>query len=287
MHKKRRTARLQVRRVVIGEQSRSVRDTLVAEEPLTLLWQAMEGPSSRLLATMRTPGDDNELAAGLLYSEGLLWSRGELDRLSFCGSGGPNELNRIRAQLRLTREQAEARLSHRPSSSLPQSACGLCGVDELANPAALTAWAASQRPEGAAALVPGETLLRTALDELREAAPVFAATGAAHKAVIVDEAGRLLAAGEDVGRHNACDKAIGALLLATKASSPRFALPPGSGIVFSSRLSFELAAKAVRCGAAWVASVGAPTDLAIRLTQLCGLPTIGFLSHERYNVYVD
>lgn len=259
----------------------------MVEEPLTLLWQASGGPVQRLASTMRTPGEDHELAAGLLFSEGLLRHRGEIKVLSFCASGGVNELNRLTAMLRLTREEAERRLAHRPSAALPQSACGMCAFDELSNPRTLLKWAASGRPAGVVPLRPDRALLDQALEQLSASAPVFATTGASHTVVLLDPRGNLLAAAEDVGRHNACDKALGTLLLEEKPGSRAFRLPPGTGLVFSSRLSFELAAKAARVGAAWMASVGAPTSLAIELAQTCAIPTLGFLSHERYNVYVD
>lgn len=278
---------MQVRKVQATGANLKKRDLLLVEEPLTVLWQALEGPVQRLAATMRTPGNDNELAAGLLFSEGLLWHKEELDQLSFCASGGPNELNRIRAQLRLNLDEAQRRLSHRPSASLPQSACGLCAFDELSNPGALLRWAASHRPASRSGFLPDTALLHQGLEHLKAQAPAFAATGASHAVAVMNREGRLLASAEDVGRHNACDKAIGQLLLGSQSPLQRFALPPDCGIVFSSRLSFELAAKAVRAGAAWIASVGAPTELAVELARTCALPTVGFLSFERHNVYVE
>ena len=286
MHKKRRTARFEVTKIQ-GEGEKRCRDTVVVEEPLTVIWQPLDGPGQRLSATMRTPGEDNELAAGLLLSEGLLRRKAELEVLSFCASGGPNELNRIKAQLRFGQEEALRRLSHRPSNATPQSACGLCAFDELSNPKALLGWAASAQPKDWSRTAPTRTQLHQALSHLEAQAPTFAATGASHAVVIVSPKGELLAAAEDVGRHNACDKAIGSLFLASKARDVDFQLPSGSGLLFSSRLSFELAAKAVRAGAAWIASVGAPTHLAIELARDCGLPAIGFLSQERHNSYSD
>jgi FdhD protein len=285
MHKKRRTARVSIRKLCLAGQRR-LRDTLVVEEPLTVLWHALDGPPARLSATMRTPGEDNQLAAGLLFSEGLLRRKAELETLSFCAGGGPNELNRLTASLRLCQQEAERRLAHRPSAALPQSACGLCAFDELSNPRALLKWAASSRPPGAPLLEAGRELLDRALAHLERQAPVFAATGASHAVVLVGPDGQLLAAAEDVGRHNACDKAVGAVLLADRRQEGDFSLAPGTGMLFSSRLSFELAAKAVRAGAAWIASVGAPTQLAVELARACRLPAYGFVSRDRYNAYL-
>lgn len=282
--KKRKTVRLSVSKVAPDGRHRA-RDLVVVEEPLTVLWQGTDGPVERLSATMRTPGEDNELAAGLLFSEGLLHHQGELEVLSFCASGGPNELNRLRAALRLSHAEGRRRLARRPSAGLPQSACGLCSFDELSNPKALLDWAAAQRPEEARSFSPPEDLLHQALDLLQREAPVFASTGASHAVVLVNSEGRLLSSAEDVGRHNACDKAIGKLFLNDKREQ-RFRFPEGTGVLFSSRLSFELASKAVRAGAAWMASVGAPTHLAVELAQRLSLPTMGFVSLRRHNVYV-
>lgn len=285
MQKRRRTARVEVLKLH-GEAKRKTRDNLVVEEPLTILWQALDGPGQRLLATMRTPGEDNELAAGLLFSEGLLRHKRELEVLSFCASGGPNELNRLMARLRLSLEEVQRRLAHRPSGGLPQSACGLCAFDELSNPKALLAWAASAHPSTGSHFSPDRRLLDQALAHLQEKSPVFAITGATHAVLALGPDGALLGAAEDVGRHNACDKVIGSLLLAARPTEETFRLPDGTGLLFSSRLSFELAAKAVRAGAAWMASLGAPTQLAIELARATGMPTAGFLSAERHNVYV-
>lgn len=288
MHKKRRVARLPVT-TLTHESSKTFQDLIIAEEPLTILWEPSDGPSQKLTATMRTPGHDNELTAGLLYSEGLLLHKDELNRISFCGSGGPNELNRLRVKLHLTLAQAQSRLAHRPfqpSHSQPQSSCGMCSHDELPTMDQLVEWAASKLPSPWEAVSPTQSALEHALSILQTEAPLFASTGASHAVAIIDASGHALAVAEDVGRHNACDKALGELLLKAKGRE-RFALPAGSGILFSSRLSFELAAKAVRAGAAWMASVGAPTDLALKLARVVKLPTIGFLSSERHNVYVS
>lgn len=287
MHKKRRTARLPVK-IHEGESSKSMQDLLVAEEPLTIMWQPMDGDSQKLTATMRTPGHDNELAAGILYAEGILQHKGEIVKISFCGSGGHNELNKLKTVLRLNKSEIMARLSHRPfhpSEVQPQSSCGMCSHDELPGLAGLIDWAAKKWSQNQDTFLPDQKLLVQALAVLQKEAPLFAATGASHAVLLIDPNGKMLACAEDVGRHNACDKAIGELLLAQKVREP-FTLPKGCGILFSSRLSFELAAKAVRAGASWMASVGAPTDLAIELAQKVKLPAIGFLKADRYNVYV-
>lgn len=255
----------------------------MAEEPFTVVWQSCDGKNERLTSTMRTPGKDLELAMGLLFTEGLLQSRQELETLQFCVGGGINELNRIKAKLRITAELAATRLKHRPSASLPQSACGMCAADDLSSPEALLAWASSRYR--AKSTPPNPVQLQAALEHLDTSCPLFRKTGASHACVIVGQESELLACGEDVGRHNACDKALGCLILEEQPVSKSFQLDAHAGVLFSSRLSFELASKVVAAGISWMASVGAPTHLAVELAQRCKIPLYGFLSQDRHNLY--
>ena len=282
MEKKRAVFRRSVRKFVEQMPVKRFKDTLVAEEPFTLVWQSDDGESERLTSTMRTPGDDLSLAAGMLFSEGVLRSKSEIHVLSFCAGGASNELNRLKADLRLSASEIRRRLGHRPSASLPQSACGLCAVDDLSSPKVLLEWAA-RRYRGCPT-EPEQESLQLALTHLQERCPLFSATGASHASVIVDGSGALLSATEDVGRHNACDKAIGSLLL--NDNRERFLLAKGAGLVVSSRFSFELAQKAAAASVSWMASVGAPTHLAVELADRCGIPLFGFLSRRRVNRYV-
>ena len=283
MEKKRAVFKRSVRKFSDHSPTRRIKDTLVAEEPFTVVWRSSDGESERLASTMRTPGNDLELAAGMLFAEGVLISKRELHQPSFCAGGAANELNRLKAELRIPGTTVRSRLGHRPSASLPQSACGLCAVDDLSSPEALLKWAAGRFRATPAAPKPEQ--LRDALEHLQSSCPLFAATGASHASVIIGSEGDALAAFEDVGRHNACDKAIGSLLLQQSDDSD-FQLPAGSGLLVSSRFSFELAQKAVSAGVAWMASVGAPTHIAVELAERCGVPMYGFLTHERFNQYV-
>lgn len=271
---------MSVKRHEHGQEPRRFKDVLVAEEPFTVVWQSLDGISERLASTMRTPGDDLSLAAGMLLSEGVLRGKNELKQLSFCAGGGVNELNRLKAELRLTGAQIQERLSHRPSAGLPQSACGMCALDDLSSPQTLLKWSAA-RYQGSPAAADRELLVR-ALTALEQSSPLFSGTGASHATAVLAADGRALRVAEDVGRHNACDKALGGLLLESEGP---FQLPPETGVLFSSRLSFELASKAAVAGAAWIASVGAPTHLAVALAQRLGMPLYGFVSEERYNQY--
>lgn len=282
MEKKRAIFKKSVQRIVSDSMKRH-KDSLVAEEPFTLVWQSIDRVSERLASTMRTPGDDLALAAGMLFSEGAVRSKNEIRTLSFCAGGGVNELNRLKAELLLSSTTVSERLGHRPSASLPQSACGLCAVDDLSVPSVLLDWAAS-RFQGSPS-EPDLALLHRALGYLEDSCPLFKTTGASHASILISHDGELLRAAEDVGRHNACDKAIGGLLLASERDEP-FQLPPRSGLLVSSRFSFELAQKGIAAGASWMASVGAPTHLAVEVAERCGVPLFGFLSRKRHNRYV-
>ncbi len=280
MEKKRAVFRHSIRRHAVGENPKRLKDTLIAEEPFSLIWQSADGRRERLTSTMRTPGDDLSLAAGMLFGEGIIEGKHELKGMSFCGGGAANELNRLVAEVRLSTVEVEQRLRARPSASVPQSACGMCALDELPSPEALLKWAA-ERYRGAPQPVP-DSVLMAGLKVMRESAPLFAETGASHACVVMSAGGLPLSVAEDVGRHNASDKAVGRMLLDTFEA---FQLPKGSGLIFSSRLSFELMSKACAAGVAWVASVGAPTYPAVDLAGRCGIPLYGFLSQERFNSY--
>ena len=210
---------------------------------------------------MRTPGDDEELAAGFLYGEGLIdaaprWaaarSRGERDR----SRRGP-----------LLRTPARARSFYATSS------CGVCGKGALEE----VAVHAPPRPAGPA--VSARALLAALPDRLPQ--PGFNRSGGMHATGLFDAAGELLAVREDVGRHNAMDKVIGWALLAGD-------LPLQDRILcVSGRLSFELVQKAAVAGAPILVGVGAPSSLAVELAAAQGMTLAGFARRGRVNVYTD
>ncbi len=250
-------------------------DALAAEEPLEIRLQ--DGPRRaprRLLVTMRTPGDDLDLAVGLLYGEGLIDGAGEIAALA-----PPPE---AKIDPDVARNVLVARLAPRPRGArrvarrygVASSACGVCGRRSIAGVLALAAGRAAapvDHPAVPAALLPGLPIA------LAGAQTVFRATGGLHAAGLFDGEGRLLLAREDVGRHNATDKVVGALL---RAGGP---VPP---VLFvSGRIGFEIAQKAARLGVAVLAAVSAPTSLAVELADAAGLALVGFLRGETYNVY--
>jgi FdhD protein len=255
---------------VTGTTFAGLTDTLSVEEPLEIRLTAdysRDGRrSSRVVAvTMRTPGDDCDLAAGFLFTEGIVSEADEIEDV--C-----NE-NRNVVEVTL-RRGVEVDLALLERHSFVASSCGVCGKKSIA-----AVWVRRKFP-----IAVGEP--RVALDvvhalpaSLREAQSAFDCTGGIHAAGLFDTAGRLLLVREDVGRHNAVDKLVGAGLLAG-------ALPLSQRILLvSGRASFELVQKAAQAGVPILAAVGAPSSLAVQLAQECGMTLLGFVRDGRFNVY--
>jgi FdhD protein len=262
------TARVRVLRV--GLDSRLEKDDRVAAEaPLEYL---LQHPSLGLEpvsfgTTMRTPGDDENLAAGLLYGEGIVNRAGDIDAIE-SSTRRPNVVNvRLRPEVRFELDTPTRRFS-------AGSSCGVCGTTGLD---AAIARAAATRIAGSAAIeLP---VLLSLPGRMRKQQAKFGDTGGIHAAALFDFAGNLLTVAEDVGRHNAFDKLVGQNLLAGR-------LPLGQHIVLlSGRASFELVQKALRAGVAVLAAIGAPSSLAVNLADVSGMTLIGFLRETQCNVY--
>jgi FdhD protein len=218
--------------------------------------------------TMRTPGDDEALAAGLLYGEGIVNHVSDIDAIE-ASTRRPNVVNvRLNATVQLGSQTTPA---HRFSAG---SACGVCGTTGLD---ATIARAAATRIADM-----GRTDLSVLLqlpERMRKEQSRFGDTGGIHAAALFNFSGKLLGIAEDVGRHNALDKLIGESLLAQR-------LPLADHIVIlSGRASFELVQKALRAGVAVLAAVGAPSSLAVNLSVASGLTLVGFLRENHCNVY--
>ncbi len=264
-----RTTRRRVLRIALPAGAAERADLLAAEEPLGI---RINGEAVSL--TMRTPGDDIDLAAGFLVSEGIISSADELASIRICSGdscrpGHDDGAGNI-ADVALRPGTAVA-----PRRNfLTTSACGVCGkasIGELAvRPAfQLAADQARVRPEVLAGLP----------DALRAAQRIFDRTGGLHAAGLFTAAGQLLAAREDVGRHNAVDKIVGWALRAGR-------LPlSGCVLLVSGRASFELVQKAVLAGIPVLAAVSAPSSLAAELAEDAGLTLVGFLRGSSMNVY--
>lgn len=271
MQRSDRTRRVAVQRITSS--GRSVRDDLLAiEEPLAIR-VAAGGESRRVAVTMRTPGDDHELAAGWLLAEGVVASRRDVVDVAWCvrDEDDPVQVGNV-----VTVTLAAATLpdlSALDRHGLVSSACGVCGRASLE---ALEA--AGIAPIGDQVLLPFGRLA-TLGDALRSHQPTFELTGGLHAAARVAPGGTVLDVREDVGRHNAVDKLLGAALLDDR-------LPWSSQVLLlSGRASYELLQKAAVAQVPVVAAIGAPSTLAVDVADTFGITLVGFLRHDRANVY--
>ncbi|HEX4802364.1 MAG TPA: formate dehydrogenase accessory sulfurtransferase FdhD [Myxococcaceae bacterium] len=259
-------------------------DSVAVEEPLEI-----RVATEPVAITMRTPGDDAQLALGFLFAEGIIRSIDEVGAVSHCGRPGDEGFGNVidvtaapGVSLDVEKVQATRR------GTLTTSACGVCGrrsVDDLLS-------LCGQVPPGPPLSL---HLVASATERLRQAQMNFARTGGVHAAAALDAQGTVLAVYEDVGRHNAVDKVVGALLQrrsVTAESALRSAARPSTEVeskptllVVSGRASFEILQKATMAGIALVASVSAPSSLAIDLAHRCGITLAGFVRGGGFNVY--
>jgi FdhD protein len=217
--------------------------------------------------TMRTPGEDEWLAAGLLYGEGIVNRTADIDAIE-SSTRRPNVVNvRLHSSVQIT-PNTPSRLFSAGSS------CGVCGTTGL--DAAIARAAATRVSETGP--VPLAVLLRLP-ERMRASQTKFGDTGGVHASGLFDFTGTLLNVAEDVGRHNAFDKLVGMSLLAGQ-------VPLTNRIVIlSGRASFELVQKAIRAGVSVLAAIGAPSSLAVNLAVTSGLTLVGFLRTTQCNVY--
>ncbi|HEX9208533.1 MAG TPA: formate dehydrogenase accessory sulfurtransferase FdhD [Steroidobacteraceae bacterium] len=254
---------------VRGSERQDRDDCIAVEEPLEIriAREGEAGTGRAVSITMRTPGHDEQLAAGFLYGEGLLRRREDVVTIRPCGTSG----NVIRVEL--PRENT-LDLSRLERNFYTSSSCGVCGkasIEAVAASVPSQAVASDFRVDAA--------LLPTLADRARQAQQVFEQTGGLHAASLFDARGTLLASYEDVGRHNATDKLVGSLFL-------RDALPATQAILLlSGRASFELLQKAMAAGIPAVVAMGAPSSLAVDLAERAGILLAGFLRPHSYNVY--
>jgi FdhD protein len=219
--------------------------------------------------TMRTPGADMELAAGFLFTEGLLQTADEIATMRYCGLEEPVEqrFNVVTVELRRPFELGGLLRNFAATSS-----CGVCGKASI-DQVEVRAEPVSPGP------VVDPSLLESLPDLLREGQVLFEATGGLHAVGLFDSDGSLLALREDVGRHNAMDKLVGYELLEGRLpASGRIALVSG-------RASFELVQKAAVAGIPIFCAVSAPSTLAVETAQRLGVTLVAFLRDRRFNVY--
>ncbi len=246
-----------------------VQDRVATEEPLEirLLW---EGGERTVAVTMRTPGHDEELAAGFLYAEGVVDQPGRILAVRHRPDEEGPDPNIVEVHLGGGPDPELATLERHFFSS---SACGVCGKAGLA---ALQIRATEALPAGPE-IAP--ELIATLPAKLREAQGLFDATGGLHAAALFDSAGGLLDLREDVGRHNALDKLLGRAFLDGR-------LPlHGHLVLVSGRTSYEILQKSLVAGVPVVCAVSAPSSLAVDLAERFGITLIGFLRGDRFNIY--
>ncbi|GAO01994.1 formate dehydrogenase accessory sulfurtransferase FdhD [Anaeromyxobacter sp. PSR-1] len=252
----------------------AVRDALAVEEPLEI---RVDG--ERLATTMRTPGADGDLALGFLFAEGIIAGVEDVGTVIHCGRPGEEGYGNVMdvrsaAGMRIDPERILEGRRFVPVSA----ACGVCGrltIDHLME---------RIRPLPAGEPVP-PALVAAGMELLARSQPVFERTGGLHAAVLVGRDGAPIAAAEDVGRHNAVDKVVGAALRAGRAG-PRAATAPAL-LAVSGRAGFEIVQKAAAAGVPVVASVSAPSSLAADLARAAGVTLCGFVRGERMNVYAN
>jgi FdhD protein len=257
---------IELTQVTQWEEGRAARveDYLAGEEPLE-----MRAGQCSLGVTLRTPGDDEELVAGFLFSEGIISKREDLVALRMPGEKDA-EKNLVRVTLDLSVRLASNSAARRFSAG---SACGVCGKASIAQ-----LRRRGLRSPKASSLFDPEMLCQLP-PILRETQAVFVRTGGLHAAALFTATGELLVLREDIGRHNAVDKAIGWALLSGRVPlSDHIMLVSGRG-------GFEIVQKSIAAGIPLLASVSAPSSLAVQLAREMGLTLVGFLRGRRFVIY--
>ncbi len=244
-------------------------DTLAAEEPLEI-----RVGGRPLTVTMRTPGNDFDLARGFLVSEGVVAADSDITAIRYCAGAtadGGNTYNVLDVVLADDVAMPDVSLER---NFYTTSSCGLCGKASLDAVRTISRWHVDRDPLRLSAAT-----IATLPEKLRAAQRVFDRTGGLHGAALFDESGNLWCVREDVGRHNAVDKVIGWAL-----DEGRLPLT-GTALMVSGRASFELVQKAVMAGIPALAAVSAPSSLAVDLAREMGMTLIGFLRGSSMNVY--
>jgi len=244
-------------------------DMLAVEEPLEI--RLISGPVDQraekaVSITMRTPGNDEELAAGFLFTEGIVTDARQLVALK--KGFDPNV---IRVELD---PSVAPSLKSLERNFYTTSSCGVCGKASVDAVKVASKYTPMKNTFAVSAQV-----LHSLQEKLRASQKVFDATGGLHASALFDTEGNLKLVREDVGRHNALDKLIGACLAQHKIPLTNYVL------LLSGRISFELVQKASMAGIPFVAAIGAPSSLAVEVAKECGMTLVGFLRENRFTVY--
>jgi FdhD protein len=253
---------------VDGTQTRDRPDRLVTEEPMEIRVRAAGREARPLAVTMRTPGNDFELAVGFCVTEGIASDPADVTEVAYClDEPADQHYNVVTVALRTPLD-----LDEHERHFVANASCGLCGKATL-----------EQLEVACQRVAPGPRVPREVIvslpQRLRAAQAVFETTGGLHAAACFDAAGSLTALREDVGRHNALDKLIGRAALDQR-------LPLSDQVLLvSGRVSFEIVQKAAVAGIPFVCAVSAPSSLAVDAARQLGLTVVGFLRGDHFNVY--
>ncbi|MEQ9592075.1 MAG: formate dehydrogenase accessory sulfurtransferase FdhD [Cyclobacteriaceae bacterium] len=254
--------------------SKTTPDLMAVEEPLEI--RIGYGPlgarsQKNLAVTMRTPGHDYELATGFLFTEGIINSFEEIESIKYCEDVGKQEEkeNVVRVELKPSVQLDFEKLQRHFYTS---SSCGVCGKSSIESVHVTCGQLQSEVKVNAA-------VIYSIPNKMRQAQQIFEHTGGLHAVGLFDVEGNLRHSREDVGRHNAMDKVIGASLF--KKEIPL----SNSIVVVSGRASFELVQKALRAGVAILVAVGAPSSLAVSLAREFGMTLLGFAKEQSFNIY--
>jgi FdhD protein len=245
-------------RVQDAARAGSETDRVIVEEPLTIMVDRVGS-----FTVMCTPSDVEALAVGFVFSEGMIHSAEDVTAI-FTKDHLPNVIG---LELRAPAQFGVAR------NLVVASSCGMCGVRNLQN-------LLSAVPACPHTLEVPEQLIHDLAERLRPLQTTFALTGSSHAAAVFDGDGAIIAFAEDIGRHNALDKAIGKCLLAKR-------LPQGCGVVLSGRVSLEMITKAARAGLELVVAVSGVSSYAITAAKQWNITLCGFVRHGRINIYTD
>lgn len=246
---------------------------------IRLGFRGPEGPTEQSISvTMRTPGNDFDLAVGFLFTEGVIADPGDVHNIEHCGPPSPDKGIRNVVKVGLA-EHVRFDPGHLLRHFFTSSSCGVCGKASL--DAVRVQIPPGKRGDFAIAAADLKRLPAT----LRAAQTEFDRTGGLHASACFDREGRIHRVREDVGRHNALDKLIGSYLAEGLDDGP--APLSGFGILLSGRASFELIQKVAMTRAAFVAAVGPPSSLAVELAAEFGITLVGFLKARTFNAYVQ
>jgi FdhD protein len=260
---------------VSGAEAAGQMDLLAVEEPLEIrLCYAQNGGlvTKNISVTMRTPGNDAELAAGFLFTEGIIKKFDDILQIQHSRACAENKQNTILVELK---EGIVPSLNNTERNFYTTSSCGVCGKGSIGAIRTVSAFE-QQKSEGFAI---GAEILFGLPEILRSHQATFDSTGGLHASALFNKNGELLLLREDVGRHNALDKLVGAALQNNW-------LPLNDKILLlSGRASFELVQKAAMAGITIIAAVGAPSSLAVELAEEFNITLAGFLRGRRFNIY--